>query len=408
MNLRKQAILYTFGNIIYFIALWLLTVITTQFLGYEAAGALTLAMSIGNVIVNVQLYGVRGFQGSDMSFRYESNEYVWVRVITVFLGLIIGASFCFLADYTSKISYTIFLFILIKSSEAFSDVLFGNIQRIGRLDLAGYSMCIRGIIIVLLFLVGVYSSQELNKALLIVSISAILLTLFVDLPFHSRLIDSYSKVSPKAIYGVLEVCFPLFLTAMIPMCIIAFPRIVLERFCGTVMLGLYGNVSTPALLLITVIPTILTALLPTYGSSFVSKDYHSIIVVWRRSVFISIALTVIFLFATWLLADRILVFVYTEQILPYVHYLYFILISMALYALIMCNNTTLVAIRKSQVILTTSILGLLVCLLSSLPLVRIYGIGGAIAVLAVSFGVQLIVQTIWLLRICNNLQKEVA
>ena len=70
MNLRKQAILYTLGNIIYLIALWLLTVITTQFLGYKATGALTLAMSIGNVIVNVQLYGVRVFQGSDMSFRY--------------------------------------------------------------------------------------------------------------------------------------------------------------------------------------------------------------------------------------------------------------------------------------------------------------------------------------------------
>ena len=207
MNLRKQAILYTLGNIIYLIALWLLTVITTQFLGYKATGALTLAMSIGNVIVNVQLYGVRVFQGSDMSFRYDSNEYVWVRVITVFLGLIIGASFCFLADYTFKINYTIFLFILIKSSEAFSDVLFGNIQRIGRLDLAGYSMCFRGIIIVLLFLVGVYSLQELNKALLIVSISVILLTLFVDLPFHSRLIHSYSKVSSKAIYGILEACF---------------------------------------------------------------------------------------------------------------------------------------------------------------------------------------------------------
>ena len=406
MDLRKQAIFYTFGNIVYLFAIWLLTVITTQLLGYEAVGALTLAMSVGNVIVNVQLYGVRGFQSSDMSFRYESNEYVWVRVITVVLGVIIGALFCFLTEYSFQIGYTIFLFILIKSSEAFSDVLFGNIQRLGCLDLAGYSMCIRGVMIVLLFLVGVYSSQELNKALLIVAIGTILFSLFIDLFFHNSLLRGCSRVSTTGIFGIMKACFPLFLTALLPMCIIAFPRIILEYFYGTVMLGFYGNVSTPALLLITIVPTILTSLLPMYGSSFVSKDYNNILRIWKRSVIITIILTVICLFGVWLLADSILAFVYTEQILPYVHYLYFILIAMALYALVMCNNTTLVAIRENQIILKTSFLGLIACLVSSLPLIRVYGIGGAIAVLAISFGIQFLVQMILLLIICKNLRKK--
>ena len=69
MELRKQTIIYTGGNGVYLVALWLLTVITTRLLGYAAAGDLTLAMAVGNVFALMQMYGVRGFQGSDVAFQ---------------------------------------------------------------------------------------------------------------------------------------------------------------------------------------------------------------------------------------------------------------------------------------------------------------------------------------------------
>ena len=406
MDLKKQAVPYIIGNIVYLIALWLLTVITTQLLGYEDVGALTLAMTIGNVVVNIQLYGVRGFQGSDMAFHYKSNEYVWTRVITIIAGLVIGVLICFLTGYSVQLSYTIVLFLLIKTSETFSDVLFGNIQRVGRLDLAGYSMCIRGFLIVLFFLFGVFFFKKLNGALLIVALSVIMLSLFIDLPFHYKAIPESDRASLTSLLGILKDCFPLFLTAVIPICIIAFPRIILERFYGTVILGFYGNVSTPALLLITLIPPILTTLLPAYGNSYVTKNHYNILRIWKNSVFVTIALSIVCFLGTRLLAERLMVWLYTEKILPYVYYLYFIMIAMALYALIMCNNTALVSMRKNRVILITSILGFVVCLLLSLPLVRNYGIDGAVAVLYFSFGSQLVVQIIWLLRIFSNTRKE--
>ena len=80
MNVKKQAIINAIGNLVYVAALWVLTVITTRCLGYEANGYLTLAMTISNLSVAVQLFGVRSFQSSDMSFEYSAKDYLFSRL----------------------------------------------------------------------------------------------------------------------------------------------------------------------------------------------------------------------------------------------------------------------------------------------------------------------------------------
>ena len=96
MGVKKQAFLNTFGNMVYLVTLWLLTVITTQLLGYEAVGNLTLAMAIGNIIVLFQSYGVRGFQASDITFVYSPDVYFRSRLITVIIGVLLGIVISFL------------------------------------------------------------------------------------------------------------------------------------------------------------------------------------------------------------------------------------------------------------------------------------------------------------------------
>ena len=100
-------------------------------------------------------------------------------------------------------------------------------------------------------------------------------------------------------------------------------------------------------------------------------------------------------------------FIYTDQILPYVRYLYLILLAMVLNTLTICNNTVLVAIRKNSVIIMTSIIALVICLVISFPLVRDYCINGAIAVLIITYGLQMMAQMTFLLRIWRSIKSEI-
>ncbi len=402
MNLHKQAIINTLGNVIYLIAIWLLTVIVTRCLGYEAVGKLTLAMTIGNVILMIQNYGVRSFQSSDMSFFYSSKDYISARIVTIIIGWIFCAIACLLLRYSAELSTIITLFVLLKSSEAFSDVLFGNDQRVGRLELAGYSLIFRGVLITALFGINVFLFNRLDIALGIAMAGTVTLTIFGDLTQHNKAIKNKESTPNRGFWGIVKTCFPLLLATLLPAIIIAFPRIVLERFYGTEILGVFGNISAPALLLTTIIPAVLTALMPEYGKAANKKQYIMIRKLWLKSFGIVIITTITFMIGVLLIGEQVLSFVYTRKIIPYIPYLYFVLISMMFYSFTMCSNCVLIALHKNWGLTLLTFSALLICLSVSVPLVHTWGIGGAIAVLAVSYGVQALVQAVWILHICGN------
>ena len=401
MDIKKQVLVNTCGNTVYLAALWLLTVITTQIFGYEGIGTLTLAMAIGNTVAMIQLYGVRSYQSSDVEFHHSSKDYLFARCLTAVAGCLVGAAICLMMEYPYEKSLAIVLFILVKTSETFSDVLFGNDQRAGHLEFAGYSMAVRGVLLVGLFWGISALFQNLNTALWVTAFGMFALSLGLDLPVHNHTVKGIYSID-HGVWGILIDCFPLFIATLIPVIITAFPRIVLERYFGGEILGLYGNVSTPALLLTTVIPTILTALLPTYGKAFQNRDYQSIRSIWLKSLAGTAMITFVCIVGAVLFGRPVLTFVYTEEISPYVNYLYSILVAMMLYTMTMCNNTTLISMRRNWGVMMTSFIPLLVCLGTSLPLIRSLGVNGAISVLVISYGLQTTIQAMWIMRICNT------
>ena len=402
MNFKTQAAINTSGNFIYFVAVWSLTVITTNALGYEDTGILTLAMTVGNVIAMIQMYGVRSYQASDMSFRYSPGDYLKARALTVVISWVIGIVICITLGYSDKIMAAVMGFGLVKTSESFSDVLFGNDQRMGHLEYAGYSMIARGFFLAILFFLGVSFSNDLNAGLFIAGVGLFILSIAVDLPLHQKIINSHHAFSNKGISGILKDCFPLLIAVLIPVCINMIPRVALEWYYGVETLGYYGNVSTPGLLLTTVVPTVLTAIMPLYGEAVLKHDYRRIQKIWIESVVGVVGLTGICGIGTLLIGRSLLAFVYTDAILPYVDYLYFILISMMFYAITMCNNCVLTAVRKNLELSAFSGIALAVSVSSSVFLVKNWSINGAIASLAIPFFVQIIIQGAYIIGLLRK------
>lgn len=407
MNVRRQAVINSFGNLVYVAALWLLTVITTQRLGYDAAGYLTLAMTIGNLSAAVQLYGVRAFQSSDMSFEYSAKDYLLSRVLTLVFGFVFGLIICLIRGYNTSALICIILFVTLKSAEAFSDVIYGNIQRVGRLDIAGYFMFARGTFIVVLFGAVIWKTNDLNLSLLVAATFCVILSCVIEIIVHHR-----TAVKANDVYlfnksiGIIKECFPLFLASFVPIIITAYPRIVLEKYYGSKLLGYYGNVSTPSLLITTLAPVVLVALLPAYGVAFNNIDKQKIRKLWFLSVIGCLVFGVFCFLGLLVLAKPVLSLIYTDQIIPYVIYIYPITVAMILYSFTMCNYTALIAMRKKSMIIGAALIALLVCLLSSEYLIKKYSIVGTIAVLIITYFVQFIIQMVCLMLAIKKLGKK--
>ena len=297
--------------------------------------------------------------------------------------------------------------MILKSAEAFSDALYGNVQRVGRLDIAGYFMFVRGTLIVVLFGIFVWKTNDLNQSLLIAASSCVLLSGVIELCVHHRVAEKNNSIfTSKKTFGIIKDCFPLFIASVVPIVISAYPRIVLEQYYGSELLGFYGNISTPSLLITTLTPVVLTALLPSYGTAFKNADRHKIRKLWIMSIVGCICFGIICFSIMPILAKPLLSFVYTEKILPYVNYLYPVMAAMLIYSFSMCNYTALTAIRKKTMIIVSALVALVVCLASSGILIKKYSISGAVAVLIITYFVQFVIQMVCFLISVKNLNKK--
>lgn len=397
MNLRNQSIINTAGNVTYLAAQWLLTVLTTRQLGYGAAGVLTLAMSVGSVFTFIQLYGVRGFQSSDTAWQYSSGDYLRARLVTAASGLLLCLLFCLGGHYGRETNLSIILFTLFRTFEAVSDVYFGDFQRQGRLEAVGITMFARGLLTVALFWGGLRLFHDLNAALAAIVSVSLVMTLVVDTVLYRRIVPAMPGSSSGAA-GILKACFPLLLASLLPSVITAFPRIQLERFCGTELLGYYGNISTPAVIITAVVPNIIASVMPLYGEMAGGKRYSEMNRLWMKTLLGTVVILMLCLLCVFLFGKAVLAWIYTETIVPYVPYLYYVLLANSVYAFTMCGAALLIALRKNAAVSICAIVATAVCLLVSGPLVTKHGISGAIAVLIVSYMIQFILQVVLILR----------
>lgn len=300
-------------------------------------------------------------------------------------GLLLCFITCLCFSYTIDTIVTVMLYLLLKTSEAISDAFYGDDQRFNRLDIAGESLCVRGIVILPLYYIGVHHWQSTITALLLSACFGFMLTACFDYPKYKQIIRAYNIHKTEGVKSLLVETFPLFMATLLPIVITALPRIMLEHYHGAVVLGFYGNISTPALLITILVPTLLTAILPHYGRLHLDQNRTGVLRIWLLSLAATVALTIICCLGVFILGKPVMSLLYTNKIIPYINYLYLIMISMMLFAFTSCNGAVLVATRSNKTLLSAVVVAALLCIITVRPLVQFFGILGAILVLAIAY-----------------------
>ena len=115
----------TWGSVIYLGVQWLQTVLVARFLGFEDAGIFSLAMSVTNIFYALSIYGMRNFQISDIDGKYTASNYVFSRVVTGLVSLVLCSIFVVINGYDFKKAICIIVYMIFKLSETI--LQFGHI-----------------------------------------------------------------------------------------------------------------------------------------------------------------------------------------------------------------------------------------------------------------------------------------
>lgn len=376
-NIKKNMLWNAAGNLIYLFCQWLITILVANIGNFTDAGVLSIAMSVSATFQTVALFGIRNYQISDIEEKYSDTCYVSFRILTCGAALVLCMLFSLVTGYRSNQLLSIFLFMLFRLSENFSDVLHGIAQKNGRLDIAGKSYAFKGIGVLAVFIAVFKLSSSLTAALLAMAILSWLCTAIYDIPL-SRKLSSFKlyKKSEKP-WGLAKIALPLCVYQFINIAISTVPKLILEQQSGEEILGIYSSIFAPALLIASAASYLYTPFVPYFAEAYSKRDTRTFIRTFIKIVCAIAAVAVVTVIAAIFFGDFALKLLFGDKILAYSYLLIPILISIFASATFTFLCTVCVVLRDFVFLLIACGAGLLSEILLTGKWIELSGINAA-------------------------------
>ena len=136
-------------------------IIVTRLNGVDQAGIFTIAFSTACIIYFVGVYAGRIYQVTELNKEITDKEFIVNRSISTILMLILVILFSVIRGYNLYKSTMFLLLTLYKALEAFSDVLYGILQKNDRLEIVGKSFFMKALFSVILFFIIDYITKNM-------------------------------------------------------------------------------------------------------------------------------------------------------------------------------------------------------------------------------------------------------
>ena len=363
LSLKSNMLWNSIGSLVYLGCSWLTTVlVVTLSSSYADSGALSVAMSVGNLTASVALFKVRPVQVSASSDDYAAADFVGMRVVSSAAAAVFTAVYCMFTVADANILPTL-IYAAFKLIESFVDVYHGVFQRFNRLDYAGKSQILRGIVLLVAFVAGMKLAGSLAVAILLMSCGTLAVIAIYDFP-RVRICDNVVPVfNSSKLLRLLVACAPGFVSSLLITMVVSMARQSYGATYGNEALGYYAAVATPCIIIQAVASYIYS---PLYGSMGKARDEHDISAARRivvKVLLVIVAFLVACLLCAYLLGEPVLTLIYGSKISDYACLLYGALVCTAAAASVSFLLDVLIIFNKVNAVLLVSISSIAVCVL---------------------------------------------
>jgi len=396
LSLRKNIIWNSSGSFVYLFFQWLVNYLVVLLLGFEDAGLFSLAISITSVAFAFALYGVRGYQVSDIARKYSDKSYTITRLVTCLLAIVGVGIYLIINSYSVYTMLCISAYLIFKISEAYADVYHGIIQRGMRMDYIGKSFILRGVITNSLFIICALLTKDLFLAIAIQAISSFILIFFYDRNKAKEFQDNQNTTSKRLVLRLLIECLPLAAYVFLSNLIMSVPRISLESMQGSEVLGIYASIAIPAAIIQVVAGFIFSPVLTVFADHVDKKNFklfHKLL--FKILIYIA-AFSSIAILGGIVFGHLGLVILFGDQISDYTYLFLPILYISSLTAFSWFIGLMLTVIREFKGLIVSSAIAVTICLVGSGPFITMFGINGTSLILILALIVQITIMSIFM------------
>lgn len=334
------------GSMLYLVCQWLVTVFVVRLSsGYDAAGLLSLAMSVVGIFGALANYKMGTYQISDIRREHTLGEYFTFRCFTL------GASFvgCMVYSFITcprNALVTVALFFVFKAVGLLIDVLHGIDQQNRRMDYIGKSFAAQGVSTLAVFVVVFATTKNLDMAILAMTVAALAVLVAFDLP-KARQFEriSFSLKRSKAIF-FLKTSLPTVLASLAASALFTIPKQYLFWVSGDASLGIYSSVAAPALIIQMGAMYLYGPLLDIFPKYFFDGEKRRFLVLLVKTILGIVLMTIVCSIALEFMGAWVLQLLYGESIVAYVYLLQPIILSTSATAFLWFFGDLLITLRN--------------------------------------------------------------
>ena len=360
--------------------------------GLEAAGVFTIANTVGQQFQALGMYEVRTYHVTDARHRFSFGTYLATRLVTVgamVAGIIVSAA---LSGDGLMAAVLIALIACLRVFDAFEDVFYCELQREGRLDIAGKACFLRTLTTIGVFSVVLARGGSMLTAAAITLVASLVVMLGAYLPPARRLFPLGPRWEPRPIIRVLAECLPLFLASFIALYLANAPRFAIDRYLDNAQQGYFAIIFMPAFTINLLSFVIFRPLLTQMADRWIGADRAGFAAIVRRGLLGTFIAFVAVALVTYTVGAPILGFVYGTDVSGSMLELMVLVAGGALNAAGVILYYALTTMRLQRLVFAGYIIAAAAITVLCLLLVPTYGLlgaslayAGAMAILAAAF-----------------------
>lgn len=404
----KNFIWNTFGTGINSFNSLFFLVIVTRINGIETAGIFSIAYATACILYTLALYSGRLCQVTDIENKIKDKDYIANRALTCIIMLIGATVFLGIKQYSGFKTGIFALLAVFKALEAFSDILYGIMQKNGILYKAGQSLTMKGVIGVILFgIIDFFTKNLIYSCISLIIVNVLVLIIFDYLLISKMLIDKKDKVNKSNVLHILKSEFFVFVNSFAGIYILNAPKYAIDTFLTEDIQAIYGYIMMPATVMTLFTQFIVMPVLGKLKDLYEKKEFKSFNSLTFKIKLIVIAFGGFAVLAAFLLGPEFLGLIYGVELLDYRMNLCVIIGSYIFYAISYINLVTLTTIRYTFVQFIIYIISMIIAFVGSNILVKNYGINGATFSCTLTLALQFVMYSIITKIIMKRLEKKI-
>ncbi len=376
LSLKANMLWNSAGSLTYLACQWLVTVLVVRLTsGYDAAGLLSLAMSVTGIFGTFATYKMNTYQISDVHHEHKLADYLGFRLVML-VGAFAACMVYALLTCTEGALLTIALFYGFKGVGLVIDVLHGADQQHRRMDYIGKSFMLQGVGTLAAFALVFGLTQSLNAAIVAMGAAALAVLVLFDLPHTGRLEAVSVRVNRAETLFFLRTSLPAVVASVAASALFTIPKQYLAVDAGDAALGIYASVSAIALVVQMGAQYLYVPLLDVFPRAFFDEGAGAFKRLLAKAVAGILAMSVAATALLVLLGPWVLGLLFGESILPYAYLLLPVILATVATAFLWFLGDLLIALRDFRGNFWGNIAALAAVCALTVPLVGAYDMNG--------------------------------